>query len=365
MRYMTASGSAPLHRDNNFDALRVLAAAMVLLFHSWALTRRTDEPIAEITHGSLAGGPLGVWMFFAISGYLVSQSYVQRKNLLAFVEARVLRIYPAFVACIVFGILVGAIATTLPLGEYFRHPQTWGYLLDNLRFELKYDLPGVFAGNPYPNAVNGSIWTLPAESMMYVLVALMGVTTLLLRPPLAMLALATLLLILSLNPDLVTRIPYMDTVMYAPAVRCFLLGILAYALRDRIPWHGGIALALPVLTVLTGQRAPGTLLMCVAITYITFWLAFHPRWKLPVPERVGDTSYGLYVYAFPIQQLIVWRFPAIGPWVLFVTSLAGTFALAWCSWRYLERPALGLKGRASGWLAPHLGGAAAANDPSS
>ena len=188
-------GHHPLHRDNNFDDLRVLAAAMVMLTHSWALVKRADEPIAEITFGSLAGGPLGVWMFFAISGYLVCQSYIVRRNLLAFVEARVLRIYPAFAARIVFGVAVGAVATTLPLSEFIRHSQTWDYFRNNLLFELRYSLPGVFATNPYPNAVNGSIWTLPAETMLYVLVALLGVTTVLARRVWAGLMLVALLLV--------------------------------------------------------------------------------------------------------------------------------------------------------------------------
>ena len=87
MLAMPDTAPLPIHRDNNFDSLRVLAAAMVMLSHSWALVKRVDEPIAEITYGSLAGGPLGVWMFFTISGYLVCQSYTVRRNLFAFVEA--------------------------------------------------------------------------------------------------------------------------------------------------------------------------------------------------------------------------------------------------------------------------------------
>ena len=76
--------------------------------------------------------------------------------------------------------LVGALVTTLPLADYLRHPLTWNYLGSNLIFELRYHLPGAFVTNPYPNAVNGSIWTLPAETMMYVLVALTGLATLIL-----------------------------------------------------------------------------------------------------------------------------------------------------------------------------------------
>lgn len=355
MLAMPDTAQPPIHRDNNFDSLRVLAAAMVMLSHSWALVKRADEPIAEITYGSLAGGPLGVWMFFAISGYLVCQSYTVRRNLFAFVEARVLRIYPAFAACILFSLAVGAIATTLPLAEFIRHPQTWDYLTNNLIFELRYSLPGVFVNNPYPNAVNGSIWTLPAETMLYVLVALLGVTTVLARRMWVALMLMALLLVLSIQPATVTYVPYMDSTLYAPAVRCFLLGMLVFVLRDQVRLHGGIVVLLALLIVLTSQhQPPGTLLMCVTVAYTTFWLAFHPRLKLPISGRIGDTSYGLYVYAFPIQQLIAWWLPAIGPWALFASSFACSFVVAWCSWHVIERPALALKGRASGWLATRM-----------
>jgi peptidoglycan/LPS O-acetylase OafA/YrhL len=338
--------TATASRDNNFDAIRILAASFVILSHSWALVKDLDEPIAVITRACINGGALGVWMFFVISGYLVSQSFVQRAHFGAFAAARVLRIAPAYIACIVIGVLIGAIVTTLPRGEYWRHPLTWDYVLNNLRFELRYDLPGVFESNPYPKSVNGSIWTLPAETMMYVGVAVLGVLTVLdqTRAKWGVLLLVGLLVLLSVSPALVTHIPYIATEMYTPAVRCFLLGVLAFLLRDKLPLHGGIVLLLLLLLPLTGQhRPPGTLLTCILIAYTTLWLAFHPRWTLRVPERIGDISYGLYVYAFPVQQFIVWTSPAISAWAVFVSSFFGTALLAWLSWHGIEKRALRLK----------------------
>ncbi|MEP7156444.1 MAG: acyltransferase [Betaproteobacteria bacterium] len=339
------------HRDNNFDILRIFAAALVIMAHSWALTGTPGEPIATLGLGVPDGGTLGVWIFFTISGYLVSRSFVQRDNLFAFIEARLLRIYPAFVACLLFGLLVGLAVTPMPWRDYWAHPQTQDYLLSNLVYDLRYRLPGVFTSNPLPNAVNGSIWSLPAETMMYVLVALMGTLTLLRRTWAAAVTLIGLLTIATLDPDAVMQIHFIDTSSLTPTISCFLLGMLLFALRERVPLHGGVVIALMAAILLLKQyQPPGRMLVCVTVAYTALWLALHRRVRLPVPDRIGDISYGLYLYAYPIQQTLVWLMPGVRPPVLFAAAFAVTSVVAWVSWHLLEKKALKLKGRISSHL---------------
>jgi len=334
-----------LHRDNNFDALRLVAATLVILSHCWALTGSVVDPVVVLTQGHLYAGQLGVWVFFAMSGYLVTRSFVKRRSLWAFAEARSLRIYPAFGIAVVFGVFVGALATTLPLRDYLSATGTWTYLYRNLQFDIRFDLPGVFAHNPFPNAVNGSLWTLPLEAMMYVVVAILGVTALLARRVVAGAVLVAAIAVLIAEPSWLGVLPMLGSPLYAVPAIAFLLGMLMAQFRDDIPCRGGIALALLAAGVVSVHAGPeiGTLYACFATSYCTFWLAFH-RVRVRIPESIGDVSYGLYVYAFPVQQLIVWLDPAIGPWGLFCVVLPVTFMLAWFSWHLVEKPALALKG---------------------
>jgi peptidoglycan/LPS O-acetylase OafA/YrhL len=334
-----------LHRDNNFDALRLVAATLVILSHSWALTGSVVDPVVALTGGRLYAGELGVWIFFAMSGYLVTDSYRNRRSVVAFLEARALRIYPAFLVAIVFGIVVGALVTTLPLHAYFADANTWRYLYRNLVFDLRYELPGVFPTNPYPRAVNGSIWTLPGEAFMYLFVAALGVTTLLWHRRACGFVLAALIATIAAEPLIVTGVPRIGSPLYALPAISFLTGMLMLLYRERVVLHGAVIVALVALVLIAAPHVPSAvpLYACVVGAYVTFYLAFH-RVRVPIPERIGDVSYGLYVYAFPMQQFVVWLDPGIGPWRLFAIAFPPTFALAWLSWHFVERPALSLKG---------------------
>lgn len=120
-------------------------------------------------------GPLGVFIFFAISGFLVSESWDRDPHLLRFFQRRLLRILPGLTVCVLLTVgVLGPLLTTLPLSDYFANQHTLGYMR-TIGLYVTYYLPGVFDSNRYPNAVNGSLWSLPVEFLMYVIVALIGV----------------------------------------------------------------------------------------------------------------------------------------------------------------------------------------------
>lgn len=344
-------------RDNNFNLIRLLAAAIVILSHSYAVTLHGGaEPLMRASGLDL--GALAVNVFFVISGFLVTKSFLRRRSLGQFIAARVLRIWPGLLVAVLSNVLLfGAAFTTLPLKEYLTARATWEYFGVNAALlaegvNLRFLLPGVFAANPWGAAVNGSLWTLPYEVWIYVGLTLVGLAGLLRR---RWAVNALLLLILGLATALAQgRLP--GPLFAHPALPFFLRfasffgwGAVFYVNRSVIPLHGGIAAALAGLTILA-WRVPTTLtlLFPLALTYGVFWLGYAPGGFIRRYNRLGDTSYGVYIYAFPVQQSLVALLPGIDPLPLAALALPVTLVFAILSWRFVEHPALRLKQRFAG-----------------
>jgi peptidoglycan/LPS O-acetylase OafA/YrhL len=333
-------------RRNNFDVLRLVAASLVLFSHSYALTD-SAEPFAGLSGWTF--GEVGVVMFFAMSGFLIAKSWSDQPRLLPFAVKRGLRLFPALVVAVsVTAFVIGPLFTTLPLASYFADPTPWLYLARcSMLITFCGTLPGVFEGNPYPDAVNGSLWTLPVEACCYAMAAALGSLGLLRRSR-VLLAFAVLLVLfvtplssISLAPAGGTTSGNLPLVIMLGAT--FVLGSLAYSLRARLHLSWTIGAALMALWVLTWgggwARATGIL----AIAFAVLVLAFRtPAWlrRLTAP---GELSYGIYVYAFPVQQSVAAIWGAIDPLLMTAIAFPVTYGLAFLSWRLVERPALALK----------------------
>ena len=341
-------------RDNNFNLIRVLAAALVILGHSYALTSHGGrEPFIRLT--GIDSGSWAVDIFFIISGFLVAKSYLGRPDPVNFTLARVLRIYPGLLVAVFSSVfLVGLLFTTLPKMEYLRTRQTWEYLVLNgtllYRFvDLTYDLPGVFQSNPWGPAVNGSLWTLPFEVWMYIGLLVLGVVGVLRRRWAVNVLFAGMILVAvghqvgMLGGQLFTS-PYLP--LFERFVSFFGWGVIFFVNRDRIPLNGLVAAGLMVLTALLWQaRVTVPLLFPPALAYIVFWLAYVPAGFLRKYNRLGDYSYGVYIYAFPIQQSVVALLPKIEPLALAALALPLTLIPAVLSWHFVEKRALRQKDR--------------------
>ena len=164
---------------NNFDALRLGAALAVLASHSVPLSYGNNEwePVWRASQHQATLGHLSVAVFFVISGYLITASYARRPDPVRFVGARVLRLLPGLAVMLALvTVVAGLLLTTLPLADYFASPATLRFFVGNLSvFAFTANLPGVFGSNPFPSAVNGSLWTLAYEVECYAAVLLLGV----------------------------------------------------------------------------------------------------------------------------------------------------------------------------------------------
>jgi peptidoglycan/LPS O-acetylase OafA/YrhL len=331
-------------RDNNFQLIRLLAATSVVLFHSYALTNHwTDEPLWRRVP-ELNLGALGVACFFVISGFLVTQSWLARERVVPFVAARALRIYPALAGAVALTLVLAWMSGTLSLVGFLTDPQTLDYVAHvTPAWDMRHQLPGAFPGNPIPHDVNGSLWTLPVELRLYVAVLVAGVIGLLARR-LAWFAVLWLLLAWWLWHPAGLPPPPFDKVT-GDLVLLFALGSLAFVWRKAIPVSLAIAAAALLLVIVNPADLARGVLFAPLLAYSVLVAAYHPRLVWPAFNRVGDYSYGVYVYSFPIQQTLVQRIPGIEPAPLFALAIALTLVVAALSWHFLEQPALGLKSR--------------------
>ncbi|MDQ2758041.1 MAG: acyltransferase [Actinomycetota bacterium] len=329
-------------RANGLNALRLVLASSVLLWHSYPLTGRHFRagPVTDQLAHLLADGPVDG--FFALSGFLIAGSWVRRPELAAFVRSRVLRILPAYLVC-----LTVTAAAVAPLGlllagqrvaplTYLRSAVT--YVLSNAGLALfQVDIAGTPSAVPYPGAWNGSIWTLQWEVGCYLGVLLLGVLGLLRRPltSVVVFVVATgLSVIVALGV-----LPGVAPTELARLTTMFTAGMLLFALRDRIPVSpllvGVAAMAFLACLWLPSYRVPGALLLAYAILGLGACLRA-PRWHLH-----DDISYGVYIYAFPVQQLLALTALVRAPLPIFVLVVATvTFPLAVASWFLVEKPLL-------------------------
>ena len=297
-------------------------------------------------HAGLPG--IGVALFFVLSGYLVSKSYQRRRKLLVYLEARVLRIYPAlWVNILLLALVLGPIVSTLDLQDYFTHRRTWGYLKHNVWLfpDIVHRLPGVFSDNPRPG-VNGSLWTLPVEVRMYLVVAVLGVTRILAHRHVFNIVAVLMVLFYALAPD------HFFVLHHSRHERLglyFLLGAVFYINARQLPinvWGLAIlSVALGALYLAGVRNTCFNLTFAVWFSYLILYISFHPRLKLPDLGKHGDFSYGLYLYAFPVTQIWILLLGPDDPWLILVLVSAVSLLLAMCSWYAVEKPALTLKGR--------------------
>lgn len=330
-----------LTRDlpNNFDAVRLLLSVCVIYVHSITSLRGTDlapeesDPLCYVTRGSIHLGEIAVGGFFMLSGLLISHSWTSSRGVWDFIVKRVLRIYPAFLGVVLFcTFIVGPISSQSFVG-FLRKLDIDMWLACAMRLSLS--LPALFVGNPQPYNANVSLWTIPYEFDCYLCILALGSTQLLTRRRfITAIWMAVFVFHLA------------DTDVHWPRfLTCFFSGTVFYLYRDSIPKTMRMLSTCLAVLLLFGFVAPTKLpfLIPVCGTYVLFFIAFSNSVLHNIREKMGDVSYGMYLFAFPVQQLLVqfWR-ESFNPTTLFITATAITFPLALLSWFLVEQPFLNI-----------------------
>jgi peptidoglycan/LPS O-acetylase OafA/YrhL len=336
-------------RENNFNLIRVIAAFAVLVTHSFVLTGNR-EPFLKVL-----GMTLGTWaldIFFLISGFLVTSSLLSRQSTVEFLWSRILRIYPAlFMMVFLTVFLLGPSFTNLPLATYFSLPETYVYLAKctSLIVGIARTLPGVFNG-PLNQPVNGSIWSLQVEVYLYASLALLWLflrvmgqdRTIIFKVIVVAWASAAVVLLFADHFYFHTADRVISICIRL--VPFFFVGAAFYVLRHYVVLSHWVFYTLVAgLLASTSNKDLFLVVYVFSIGYIVFFLAYVPSSLVRRYNKRGDYSYGLFLYAWPVQQSIAAMMPGISSGKMIVISGAVSFLLAVFSWHILERRSLSLK----------------------
>lgn len=348
----------PDARRNAFDTIRLLAAMSVIVSHSFLITRGSNvtEPLHRLTSGQSSIGGLAVGVFFTISGLFIAASFDRSSSAFEFVRKRALRIMPALIVVVTLSALVlGAIKTTLPLSQYLVSRGTWAYFANAAFLPNDQMLPGVFASHTL-HFVNGSTWTLKFEVMCYAFVGFVMMTGRIKRPLVVAAWVMSFVITLAFPASEQASGAMYYVLTGAKLFRFFGAGAVMYLYRDKVPIHTGLATAGLVLAVLAAMTPLFLEASALFGSYTIIVFGYRaPGWFRQLTER-GDISYGVYVYGWPIQQL-VWPIGVGHPahWAI-NTAIALPLAMlaGLASWLLVEKPALRFKGRFMGLQRPIL-----------
>lgn len=326
----------------------------MLFSHSYSLlfAETINEPLAKNTEiGTF--GVLAVYIFFVISGYLITSSFIRKPNLKNFLINRILRIIPAlFIVVLISAIILGALITKLSFLEYFSDYRTYLYIVRNiLLYPVTYILPGVFENNIYPNAVNGSLWTLRLEFTLYLMVAILGFLKLLNNKfhIFIMLLIAIVFVFLldnysSFVQSLVGDNIYNMMLLLFKNGTFFIMGMIFYIMRDKIPFSNKLAIFALLILLIFCSTSFTYYILIFTLPYLVLYLAVVSNKVMLSFNKYGDFSYGIYIYAFPIQQLYIYLFYDLLNLVsFFLLSFITTLFFAVFSWYIIEKPALSYK----------------------
>jgi peptidoglycan/LPS O-acetylase OafA/YrhL len=338
-------------RRNNLEFVRFSLAVLVILSHSFPLATgsETNEPFILATHGQTTGGTIAVNLFFVLSGFLIANSFLSSRSLWSYLSKRVRRIYPGFIVTMLVGALLVAPLASASSPFHTAGARVGNFVLSCLRLR-EFDYLHAFASNPAPGAINGSLWSISYEFWCYIGVAVLGLVGILQRRSLV-LGIFCLSLVVSFLFAIKGWAPggsFLGAIFgyppfWARLLPMYLAGVVFFLHRDRIPHRGYIAAgALGVLVVAAYIPLAWAVCFPLAGTYLLFWFGYHPGIRLVNFGNRGDFSYGTYLYAFPIQQLVM-RFVGhqISPYLLSAIAAPLTLMAAILSWHMVEKRFVG------------------------
>lgn len=333
-------------RNNSLNAVRLIMAIGVIFWHSYPLTGRDVDfaPLRQLLSEIWVDG------FFAISGFLITGAWLSRPQVRHYVVNRALRILPAFYVClIVTAVLVAPLGVFLQGGNWrglVASSAPLQYVVANLGvWMFQFDINGTPQGIPYPGTWNGSLWTLGWEVLCYMGILTLGALGLLKRaftvPVLFVVAL------LGLVVSSLVEVPFIMEAGSRFAVM-FLAGAMILQFQHRMPCSWPIVAGASAITAGAMLLPDYRMIAALPWAYVVLSIGALVKYR-PIGMKKWDVSYGVYIYAFPIQQLLVLAGLTTAHPVLFgIVATVPTVVLALLSRWAIEIPAMKLRGPLGG-----------------
>jgi peptidoglycan/LPS O-acetylase OafA/YrhL len=328
-----------MRRENNFDFVRQFAALCVIIGHSETLTGAPHSGFWGVSVSTF-----GVQIFFAVSGYLVTDSWLRGPHVGSFIKKRAGRIFPGLAVCVLLtAFVLGPLVTSLSVESYFAHAGTVQFL-KNIALYPVYFLPGLFEYNTYANAVNGSLWSLPVEFACYIGVISAGL--LLVRPLPVVALLIGIVMVFTAealsgsDPIVVYGSPVRESLTVIPF---FVSGSFFRLLKSPDLFRADMAVLAVGLVIFVNLIAPQYywLLTWFIVPYLVLCFCLPGLPILRRFGRFGDPSYGMYLYAFPIQQMLQhFSGNSMSLTGMIVISTICSVCLGYLSWYLVEKPLL-------------------------
>lgn len=338
----------PTRQANNFDLLRILFAWFVIVSHSYVLNGDgATDPLFEMTQQTFLFSFIGVKGFFIISGYLIFKSMVVSTSIFEYLVKRVLRIFPALAVVLLVTLVAVYFIYPNNMPPFFSNKEVYAYFLGNIiLFKPHFFISGIFAALP-SSAINGSLWTIEYEFFFYLFILLFFYFR-------SNKKILKALLVIVVALFLMVRLAFYDwtvqTHFFIPLEPLFDLGpyflmgsLLSCFNFDTMPAKNALAAVLSLVLVASVYFKIGHTVVYFTLPFLVIYVGKQTS-KLAswVHTTMGDPSYGIYLYAFPLQQLIIyWYRPST--LVLFVASTIGAFIFGYLSWIFIEKNALALK----------------------
>lgn len=328
-------------RDNNLDIVRFIAAILVILCHAFpiALGEGVLDPLAALTNDQISFGSFAVGIFFVYGGFLICKSMCRLQTAKAYFKARIIRIFPPLIAVTaVLALVVGPILTHLSIGQYFSSTGTYQYLLNGI-LVLVHNLPGVFTENIYGQTVNGPLWTMPIEFICYIM-CFVAYKCKLLNKKYMVFA----LLVFSagcIGADILSG----KIALLGPMIRpmgLFFAGMLYYVYKEYIPMNLWLCLLSLLGMVVSAVISVLPVTIFIFFPYFFFYIGFASKIKFSNFAKYGEISYGMYLSAWPVQQILSQFLSGnngkMNPYINFIITVPVAIAIGFLIFKGIESP---------------------------